>query len=421
MPKQVLKKVVRIQREFLWGGTRGGRKINWIKWKVVCKSKLNGGLGVRDLKVVNLSLLMKWRWRLLQHDERSLWKEVLVAKYGNHITHNVSWYNSPPPYFASRWWKDIVELEECVEGRNWLVDSIDRKMGNGAYTRFWEDSWVGNARLCDSFPRLFSLSLQKGKLVSEVGEVVEGTVVWSLNWRRRLFQWEEDSLANLLASLANILLSSVDDGWRWNVEPDGIFSVKSSYDSLSYALGDLPPPSELEEFAWANIWKSPAPSKLIVFSWQLLHGRLPTKDNLISRRVFCPQEDSSCVWCTFPCESSLHLFLHCNMAHVIWYDIFRWLGVVIVMPNNVFTLFECLCGAAKNIKVRKGYMLVWHATLWIIWLARNNRIFKEVIKNSADLVEEIKVMTWRWGSERLHTAPCLFYEWSWDPGICFQS
>jgi hypothetical protein len=66
MPVSVLKKVVRIQREFLWGGARGGKKISWVKWSVVCKDKNQGGLGVRDIKVVNLSLLSKWRWRLLQ-------------------------------------------------------------------------------------------------------------------------------------------------------------------------------------------------------------------------------------------------------------------------------------------------------------------------------------------------------------------
>jgi len=47
----------------------------------VCQSRSNGGLGVRDIRLVNLSLLAKWRWRLLQN-EGGLWKEVLVEKYG---------------------------------------------------------------------------------------------------------------------------------------------------------------------------------------------------------------------------------------------------------------------------------------------------------------------------------------------------
>jgi len=34
---------------------------------------------VRDIRLVNLSLLAKRRWRLLQNEE-GLWKEVLVEK-----------------------------------------------------------------------------------------------------------------------------------------------------------------------------------------------------------------------------------------------------------------------------------------------------------------------------------------------------
>jgi hypothetical protein len=46
LPNKVWKKIVRIQREFLWGGVKGGRKINWVKWSVVCREKSKGGLGV---------------------------------------------------------------------------------------------------------------------------------------------------------------------------------------------------------------------------------------------------------------------------------------------------------------------------------------------------------------------------------------
>jgi hypothetical protein len=93
MPVGVWKKVVKIQRQFLWGGVRGGNKICWIKWSVVCKDKCQGGLGVRDVRLVNISLLSKWRWRLLQPG-MPLWKEVIVAKYGNHGVQFVDWSNS---------------------------------------------------------------------------------------------------------------------------------------------------------------------------------------------------------------------------------------------------------------------------------------------------------------------------------------
>jgi hypothetical protein len=63
---------------------------------------------------------------------------------------------------------------------------------------------------------------------------------------------------------------------------------------------------------------------------------------------------------------SSHLFLQRKVAMLVWYDIFKWLGVVIVMPPNNFYLFDCLRGAACSKQSRKGFMLIWHAVLWCI-------------------------------------------------------
>jgi hypothetical protein len=158
---QVRKKVVRIQWDFLWGGVNGRKKLSWVKWKVVCKDKKKGGLGVRDLEVVNLSLLSKWRWRLLNREDLALWKEVLVAKYGLHILNNVNLSMEVSPYFESLWWKDICSLEGWVDSTNWLEDVIVRRLGNGMHTRFWKDVWIGDSPLCIRFPWLYSISLQK--------------------------------------------------------------------------------------------------------------------------------------------------------------------------------------------------------------------------------------------------------------------
>lgn len=65
-PKKIIRKMVRIQRNFLWGGCEEKRKIAWVKWEVVCKPKLEGGLGVKDLEWFNIALLTKWRWRLIK-------------------------------------------------------------------------------------------------------------------------------------------------------------------------------------------------------------------------------------------------------------------------------------------------------------------------------------------------------------------
>ena len=57
-----------------WGGGGGGggcsleRKIHLIDWKNVSKSKEKGGLGIRNLHVLNRALLRKWAWRFATNE-----------------------------------------------------------------------------------------------------------------------------------------------------------------------------------------------------------------------------------------------------------------------------------------------------------------------------------------------------------------
>jgi hypothetical protein len=76
MSVKVLRKIVSIQRKFLWGGSSNKSKIAWVKWVDVCRSKEDGGLGIRNIRLVNIALLTKWRWRLLTSQD-SLWITVL--------------------------------------------------------------------------------------------------------------------------------------------------------------------------------------------------------------------------------------------------------------------------------------------------------------------------------------------------------
>jgi hypothetical protein len=284
MPTQVIKKVTRIQREFLWGGVNGGKNLSWIKWKVVCQEKNNGGLGVRDIKAVNLSLLMKWR--LLQMDDRAIWKEVLVAKYGDHILFDVELSNGPPPYFSSLWWKDICALENSVGSRRWLEEVVVRRIGNGDLTWFWDDKWHGDSPLSVKFPRLFSLTLKKEVSVREMTLDVEGdSCSWNFHWRRALFQWKEDSVAQLVALFESVELNSNEDKWRWGLYPERHFLVKTAFDSISKEIVEGSNLNLLEKKIFHNIWNSPTPSKVVAFSWQLLYDRVPTKENLLLRGV----------------------------------------------------------------------------------------------------------------------------------------
>lgn len=84
IPIVVVKKVVRLQIEFLWGKREEGGKIAWVKWNRICWPKEEEGLGVKDIHLFNLALLSKWKWRLFSNEE-ALRERIIMSKYGEGI------------------------------------------------------------------------------------------------------------------------------------------------------------------------------------------------------------------------------------------------------------------------------------------------------------------------------------------------
>jgi hypothetical protein len=87
------------------------------------------------------------------------------------------------------------------------------------------------------------------------------------------------------------------------------------------------------------------------------------------------------------------------------------------MPPNLFHLFECLSESARNKKIKKGFRFVWHTVIWSLWRARNNVIFNSSTLDPQGIVEEVKVLSWKWSADCLRISPCLLYEWEWARGI----
>ncbi|XP_050238301.1 uncharacterized mitochondrial protein AtMg00310-like [Mercurialis annua] len=62
IPLALYKKINSLMSRFWWGKTKEKRKISWISWTCMCKSKGDGGLGFRDFTSLNQSLLAKKAW-----------------------------------------------------------------------------------------------------------------------------------------------------------------------------------------------------------------------------------------------------------------------------------------------------------------------------------------------------------------------
>lgn len=119
-----------------------------------------------------------------------------------------------------------------------------------------------------------------------------------------------------------------------------------------------------EKGVFQDLWKIPAPSKVVAFGWRVLLNRIPTKVNLALRNVLPVEGSLLCVSCGRSEESTLHLFLHCELASVVWRDLMGWLGGGYLIPPSIFIHWECWKDAGRNKKIRKGRGMIWLATFW---------------------------------------------------------
>ena len=100
----------------------------WIAWDKLCRPKEDKGMGFKDLKALNLALLAKQGWQLLQN-QSTLFHQVFKAKYFEHSTFLKAKLGNHPSFA----WRSIMAAKEIVvEGAQWNIR-------NGSKVRIWGD------------------------------------------------------------------------------------------------------------------------------------------------------------------------------------------------------------------------------------------------------------------------------------------
>jgi hypothetical protein len=183
-----------------------------------------------------------------------------------------------------------------------------RKLGNGVGTKFWRHHWAGARSLCQEFLRLFSVSTQQQEVIRDMGNWVNHEWIWNFHWRRNLFQWELDLVAQLEGLISGILILPIEDSWSCATGEEGEYTVKAGYSFLSSNFLPEMAISDNVSRVLKSQWLSMAPLKVIVFSWQLLLQRLPTRVNLSQRGVLGNVVNPCCVWCPEERETGAHIW-----------------------------------------------------------------------------------------------------------------
>jgi len=83
----------------------------------------------------------------------------------------------------------------------------------------------------------------------------------------------------------------------------------------------------------------------------------------------------------------------------------KWLDVNLIMPPNLKIHWECWSSGAMNKKIRKGLRMIWQAAIWVIWKARNECMFNAAVTRWEEVVDDIKLLSWKWALRRHNFQP----------------
>ena len=163
-------------------------------------------------------------------------------------------------------------------------------------------------------------------------------------------------------------------------------TAKSAYAAIQFDNADNS--TQIDTSLWKRVWSLKLPPKVKNFLWRSLAGCLPTKDNLLCKRVAVL---SLCPVCNIETETVLHTLVTCQFAKRCWNhaeivvddrdctNFSQWLSLVMEMHSS------------KNVQI--ACMLCWE-----MWKNRNAVVWQQKGEEFDRVVVSAKLTFNHWWS-----------------------
>ncbi|KAL6202102.1 hypothetical protein ACLB2K_025813 [Fragaria x ananassa] len=206
-PVSVVRKIEVWCRNFLWSGSIDKRGIPLVAWKSCCSPIAEGGLGLKQLVLLNRSLLLKRCWEIYTAQSEG------CAFIPNRFSRRKS-------YAPSSIWPGVRQFWKTVQDNSqWLIGS-----GNGIY--FWRDKFMG--RPINEFFGSNVLMQDNSDLVSKY--IDNGS--WNLP---PLLQLHYPALCGMINQVPVSEDPSVNDKLIWTSSASGELTAKQAYTFMRHS------------------------------------------------------------------------------------------------------------------------------------------------------------------------------------------
>ena len=165
----------------------------------------------------------------------------------------------------------------------------------------------------------------------------------------------------------------------WPYNPKGEYTVKSGYQFLQKEFQNAQPGQSYFSGVkplWQAIWNLPVPNKVNNLVWRAAKNSLPSKENLVRRKII---QDECCEQCREHKEDVKHALYSCPKLEDFWKNMPQWshdnLERAVTFIDLLGTVF------AENRESALFAMVVW-----VLWTRRNNLRMGKKVETLAHLV-----------------------------------
>ncbi|GKE16621.1 RNA-directed DNA polymerase, eukaryota, partial [Tanacetum coccineum] len=254
----------------------------------------------------------------------------------------------------SAWLSIVYEFHKLQNLDIDLLSFMEKRVGNGVDTAFWEDQLLGDEYFKTRF------------------HSVDGV--------------EQEQFSLLKSSIEGVVMPDIKDRWIWSLAGAGDFSVASARKYID----DLRLPSSPYKTRWLKV----VPKKINVLAWKVRFDFLPTRLNLSRRGVdlhyiLCPN-------CNVEVESTSHVFFACSMMKDLYRKIFTWWDLSHSEFRSYDDWFEWLQSIRMHSKLKDLLEGVFYVVWWLVWNFRNKSLFDSRYPSKAIIFDVLVSCSFYW-------------------------